>query len=184
MATSNLTALEAQPSAETAIASEKRESKAATKDTISKPGTIIPAEVKKETKDVTPPVAAVTVPEKMVATNTAVVTKPAETKVETKEAAKAVTVTEAKENKDVVVYRVQILTTGKSKPGYTIPIANKNYSTYEYFYKDAYRIAIGEFSTLAEAKKFQNECRQNGFPQAFVVAFKNNIRSTDPELFK
>ena len=87
------------------------------------------------------------------------------------------------EKKDIVVYRVQIFSGGTG--GSTrLTINSKNYMTYEYSFNGGYRTCVGEFSTLTPAKDFQNICRKSGYPQAFVVAFKNNIRSTDPALFK
>lgn len=94
----------------------------------------------------------------------------------------ASTLDEAK--KDEVVYRVQILANTRPVGSQTITVAGKNYKSFEYLYQGGYRTTIGEFSTLAEAVRLQNTCRQNGYSQAFVVAFKNNIRSTDPSLFK
>ena len=86
--------------------------------------------------------------------------------------------------KDEVVYRVQILANTKAVGSQNITVAGKNYKSFEYLYMGGYRTTIGEFSTLAEASRLQAVCRQNGYSQAFVVAFKNNIRSNDPELFK
>jgi hypothetical protein len=91
-------------------------------------------------------------------------------------------VQEAKQ--DVVVYRVQIISNTKPVDTQNITVAGKTYNSFEYLYKGAYRTTIGEFSNLAEATRLQIICRQNGFSQAFVVAFKNNIRSTDPSLFR
>jgi len=89
----------------------------------------------------------------------------------------------ATENKDKVVYRVQLFSGGTG--GSTkVTIDNKPYMTYEYKYNGVYRTCVGEFSSLNPAKELQNSSRKAGFTQAFVVAFKNNIRSTDPALFK
>lgn len=85
---------------------------------------------------------------------------------------------------DEVVYRVQITASTKSVGSMNVAMAGKNYKSFEYLYQGAYRTTIGEFKTLPEAMKLQSVCRQNGYSQAFVVAFKNNIRSNDPELFK
>lgn len=85
--------------------------------------------------------------------------------------------------KDIVVYRVQITASTKPLGTQNIVLAGRNYKTFEYLYQGGYRTTIGEFSTLAEATRLQSVCRQNGYNQAFVVAFKNNIRSTDPKLF-
>jgi hypothetical protein len=90
----------------------------------------------------------------------------------------------AEKTKDVVVYRVQILSSDKSKGSYKLTLNNKVYSTFEYLYNKAYRTCIGEFATLSAAKKMQDQCRLAGYPQAFVVVFKNNVRSNDPVLFK
>jgi len=86
--------------------------------------------------------------------------------------------------KDEVVYRVQILANTKPVGSQNISVAGKSYKSFEYLYKGGYRTTIGEFSSLAEAVRLQNTCRQNGYKEAFVVAFKNNVRSTDPALFK
>jgi hypothetical protein len=86
--------------------------------------------------------------------------------------------------KDIVVYRVQITASTKPVGTQNIVLAGRNYKTFEYLYQGGYRTTIGEFTTLAEATRLQSICRQNGYNQAFVVAFKNNIRSTDPKLFK
>jgi len=89
------------------------------------------------------------------------------------------------EKKDAVVYRIQIL--ANTRTGWetkNIPVAGTTYMSYEYLYKGGYRTTVGELSTLSEALKLQNVCRQNGYPQAFVVAFRNNVRDTDPALFK
>lgn len=86
--------------------------------------------------------------------------------------------------KDDVIYRVQITASTKPAGSQNITMAGKSYRSFEYLYQGGYRTTIGEFSTLTEAMKLQSACRQNGYSQAFVVAFKNNIRSNDPELFK
>ncbi|HUW93849.1 MAG TPA: hypothetical protein VMV74_11845 [Bacteroidales bacterium] len=85
---------------------------------------------------------------------------------------------------DIVVYRVQILANTKPVGSYNLTVAGKSYKTFEYLYAGGYRTTVGEFSTLTEATKFQNTCRQSGYNQAFVVAFKNDVRSNDPELLK
>jgi hypothetical protein len=88
------------------------------------------------------------------------------------------------ENSNIAVYRVQFISSTTSKGKFQISVLNISYDTYEYYYKQAYRYTIGEFDSLAKATELQNTCRKSGYPQAFVVAFKNNIRSLDPQLFK
>jgi len=88
------------------------------------------------------------------------------------------------ELKDVVVYRIQFLSTTKPRNENQIVINGVAYNTYEYFYLDAYRYSLGEFATLAPAKELQVKLRQSGYPQAFIAAFKNNMRSLDLSAFK
>ncbi|MFN8239978.1 MAG: hypothetical protein U0X39_04405 [Bacteroidales bacterium] len=90
----------------------------------------------------------------------------------------------AKVTKDVVTYRIQFVANVAAKGSYKVTIAGKSYSTFEYLYAGAYRSCVGEFTSFAAASEFQKTVRQSGYPQAFVVAFKNNIRTTDPALFK
>ncbi|MQY79708.1 MAG: hypothetical protein GH151_11025 [Bacteroidetes bacterium] len=91
---------------------------------------------------------------------------------------------EKQKAQDKVIYRVQLLSSIKSKGQYNISIDGKNHKTYEYFYKGEWRIAIGEFSNLKNAIELQKKCRESGYNQAFVIAFKNNVRSLDMSLFK
>ncbi len=86
--------------------------------------------------------------------------------------------------KDVVVYRVQFLTTTNARKENQIIMNGVEYKTFEYFYLGAYRYTIGEFTSLAPARELQSLCRKSGYPQAFVAAFKNESRSLDLTLFK
>ena len=85
---------------------------------------------------------------------------------------------------DVVIYKVQIISTLDPRGNFETTINGIKYTAYEYLYLGEYRYTIGEFSTLKPASELQNICRKSGYSQAFVAAFKNNIRSTDPTLFK
>jgi hypothetical protein len=87
-------------------------------------------------------------------------------------------------NTNEVVYRVQILSSKTSKGNFQVIVNNKTYDTYEYLYLGEYRYTIGEFRTLASAVEVQNACKKDGRLQVFVVVFKNNVRSLDPQLFK
>lgn len=79
---------------------------------------------------------------------------------------------------DVIIYRVQFATSSKSGGNYTIKIGGKIYSAYEYFYNGSYRSCAGEFTSPNAAYVLQRSMRQEGFPDAFVVAFRNNERLT------
>ena len=85
---------------------------------------------------------------------------------------------------DQVVFRVQILSTSSANTRPTVTISGSTYNTWEYYYKGAYRITVGEFMSLQEALSFRSECRNAGFNQAFVAAFRGNERETDPSVFK
>jgi hypothetical protein len=110
-------------------------------------------------------------------------TTPPVTETKPVEAVKTTTQPAAKKT-DVVVYRVQFASNTAKKGSYSISIGGKNYNTWEYQYSGAYRSTVGEFKTLAEATAFQKIVRTSGYPQAFVIVFKNDVRSTDPALFK
>lgn len=84
----------------------------------------------------------------------------------------------------VIIFRVQIFTYAHKSNPEGISVAGTIYNFFEYYYRGAYRYTIGEFSSLKSATELQNRCRQSGYPQAFVVAFKNGSRSLDPNLFK
>lgn len=86
--------------------------------------------------------------------------------------------------KDIVVYRVQLLPSTSQKNSKEIVLNGTTYKLNEYIYLGAARYTIGEFSKVSIATALQKICRQSGYPQSFVVAFKNNVRSLDPELFK
>lgn len=131
-----------------------------------KPEPVQQAPVKTETKPVTQPATTPPVTTAKPATAKPAAQPPAEPKT------------------DAVVYMVQIITNTTPKGSYKITIAGKAYDTYEYKYAGAWRTCVGEFSSLAPARDFQNVCRKNGHAQAFVVAFKNGVRSTDATLFK
>lgn len=88
------------------------------------------------------------------------------------------------DQKDVVIYRVQITSSNNPKREKTVMVGGRSYSLYEYFYLGSYRYSVGEFRNVQEALELQRICRQTEFPQAFVAAFKNNTRSTDLKTFK
>ncbi|MBN2862106.1 MAG: PD40 domain-containing protein [Bacteroidales bacterium] len=86
--------------------------------------------------------------------------------------------------KDVVVYRVQYLSTSKQQSVKQIVVNGKSYTPFIYYYLKLYRYTIGEFTSFELAREFQSAARKAGHPQAFVVAFRNNVRLTDPALFR
>lgn len=83
-----------------------------------------------------------------------------------------------------VVFRVQILSVSTANSRSSVTIEGTSYDTWEYFYKGAYRITVGEFYTVQEALAFRTLCKNAGFNQAFVAAFRNNERELDPAVFK
>jgi TRAP transporter TAXI family solute receptor len=85
---------------------------------------------------------------------------------------------------DAITFRVQIYSRNYEKKDDQVTVNGKNYLTYVYSFAGAYRYTIGEFADPASAAELQKLCRGEGYSQAFVAAFKNNVRSTDPTLFK
>lgn len=83
-----------------------------------------------------------------------------------------------------VIFKVQILSSSKPNSRSSVTIAGSTYSTWEYSYKGAYRITVGSFTTVQEALTFRTQCKNSGFSQAFVAAFRGNERETDPSVFK
>jgi hypothetical protein len=85
---------------------------------------------------------------------------------------------------DAIIYRVQFASNAKPKGSYEIAAGGKKYKTFEYLYNGAYRSCAGEFGNKSAAAFLQSVLKREGFPDAFVVAFKNNVRVTDPALLK
>ncbi|TFH25347.1 MAG: hypothetical protein E4H10_09475 [Bacteroidia bacterium] len=83
-----------------------------------------------------------------------------------------------------VIFRVQILSNANASSTPSVVIEGEHHSTFEYYYKGAYRITVGEFETVQAANSFRLQCRRAGFSQAFVAAFRGEKRETDPSVFK
>jgi len=83
-----------------------------------------------------------------------------------------------------LVFRVQILSKVSANSTPSVLIDGERHSTFEYYYKGAYRITVGEFERVQDANKFRMQCRGAGFNQAFVAAFRGEKRETDPSVFK
>ncbi len=83
-----------------------------------------------------------------------------------------------------VTFRVQILSSVKANSRSEVSIEGKPHSTFEYYYKGAYRITVGEFIDLDKANAFRTKCKNSGFMQAWVAAFRGNKRETDPSVFR
>jgi hypothetical protein len=79
---------------------------------------------------------------------------------------------------DAIIYRVQFLSVSKPKGSYELNIGGKIYETFEYLFNGAYRSCVGEFSNQTPAINLQNQLKREGYPDAFVVAFRNNERLT------
>lgn len=85
---------------------------------------------------------------------------------------------------DQVIFRVQIISSLYQNSFPTVFIEGSSYDTHEYLYLGSYRITVGEFDSLDEAKAFRLKCLNSGFKQAFVAAFRGGERETDPSVFK
>lgn len=88
------------------------------------------------------------------------------------------------EEKESVIFRVQISSTRNPTNKETMEIKGEIYPVFEYLYKGAYRQTVGGYSELDQAKNLQGICRNSGFDQAFVAAFINDERVTDPAVFR
>jgi len=85
---------------------------------------------------------------------------------------------------DQLIYRVQFLSSSQPKGIYEITAGGTTYNTSEYFYSGAYRSCAGDFSSREPANNLREVLRREGYSDAFVVAFINNERVTDPALFR
>lgn len=109
--------------------------------------------------------------------------KPAPT--ESRSQAKPQTLTDTQSKPETnAIYRVQFFSGRNPKGSSQIKISGRVYNTYEYLYNGLYRSCAGEFKNLAEARNLAAQMKAEGYPDAFVVAFVNNVRSLNPELFK
>ena len=84
---------------------------------------------------------------------------------------------------DKIEFRIQLSSSRKSLSGSNVKIGDKNYPVGEYYYKSAYRQTVGNFKEFSSASQFQKKCKNSGYSQAFVVAFKNNERTLDKSVF-
>ena len=75
-----------------------------------------------------------------------------------------------------IIYRVQFVMNAKPKGSYNITIGGKTYKTFEYLYNGTYRSCAGEFSYPDPANRLQLQMKKEGYPDAFIVAFRNNER--------
>jgi outer membrane protein OmpA-like peptidoglycan-associated protein len=76
-----------------------------------------------------------------------------------------------------IVYRVQVESSSAQIPNATVKY--KTQDVYEYQQDNTYKYCVGgAFKTLKEAVVFQDKMRQNGYGQAFVIAFQNGKRIT------
>jgi hypothetical protein len=85
---------------------------------------------------------------------------------------------------DRLNFRVQILSSTEPDTRPEVTIDGEKYATFEYFHKGAYRITVGEFPTVQEANAFRTKCKNSGFNQSFVAAFRGEVRETDPSVFR
>lgn len=78
------------------------------------------------------------------------------------------------ETTDSLVFRVQILTSGKAKGLSWIKLDHK--ADYAYFHKGLYKYTGGQFSSMKAAHVHKNKLRKLGFKGSFVVPFYQGKR--------
>ena len=83
-----------------------------------------------------------------------------------------------------LVFRVQFLSRTSANSMPEITLDGRSYQTFEYYYKGAWRITVGEFETVQEALSLRTICKSAGYSQAFVAAFRGNERELDPAVFR
>ncbi|MFM6934603.1 MAG: OmpA family protein [Flavobacteriales bacterium] len=82
-----------------------------------------------------------------------------------------------------IVFRVQVESSSVQIPNATVKF--KTQDVYEYQQDNSYKYCIGgSFKTLKEAVAYQEKMRQNGYVQAFIIAFNNGKRITIDEAKK
>ena len=82
----------------------------------------------------------------------------------------------AAEISNEIIYRIQFVSNSKPKGSYNITIGGRTYKTFEYLSNGLYKSCVGEFASPAQANNLQAIMKQNGYPDAFVAAFENNVR--------
>jgi len=85
---------------------------------------------------------------------------------------------------DQVIFRVQFLSSTRPNTMSSVTLGGEKYDTWEYLYKGAYRITVGASTDLQDALDLRAKCREAGYNQAFVAAFRNNQRELDPSVFR
>lgn len=83
-----------------------------------------------------------------------------------------------------VVYRVQFSSSRTARGSFDITFGGNSFKTFEYSYNGMFRSCVGEFGAPGQASSLQKIVQKEGFPDAFVAAFRDNVRSLDPSLFK
>lgn len=78
------------------------------------------------------------------------------------------------ETTDSLVFRVQILTSGKAKGLSWVKLKHK--ADYAYFHKGLYKYTGGQFSSMKAAHVYKNKLRKMGFKGSFVVPFYQGKR--------
>lgn len=88
-----------------------------------------------------------------------------------------------KDNVDIISFRVQFAASSVNKPLDAPEFAGlKDVKVYQM--NNLYRYTSGDFKTLEEAAAWQIEVQNKGFKDAFVVAFRNNVRISPQEAVK
>ncbi|MGC8864662.1 MAG: N-acetylmuramoyl-L-alanine amidase [Bacteroidales bacterium] len=82
-----------------------------------------------------------------------------------------------------VIWRVQIVTSGSRLPR-TSPRFKGMQNIFEYHHQGTWKYTVGAFSTEQEALQYRNQVRKQGFSDAFVVPFIDNVRISPEEARK
>lgn len=86
-------------------------------------------------------------------------------------------ITPVTEENEGLIFRVQVESSVTQIPNATVKYQTQD--VYEYQQDNAYKYCLGgAFKTLKEAVAFQDKMRQNGYDEAFVIAFNQGKRIT------
>jgi outer membrane protein OmpA-like peptidoglycan-associated protein len=86
-------------------------------------------------------------------------------------------ITPVTEENEGLIFRVQVEASAVQVPNATVKYNTQD--VYEYQQENSYKYCLGgAFKTLKEAVAYQDKARQNGYAQAFVIAFDQGKRIT------
>lgn len=78
-------------------------------------------------------------------------------------------------NNSTIFFRIQIISSPERIPLNSNVFKGKE-NVFEYFANNSFKYTIGNYDKMEDAIKLQAEIKKSGYPDAFIVPFKNNQR--------